>query len=382
MRLFESKPDLQSIWLRGPFVLATSKQALLSGKILRCTDARNFRISCADAARLVLRDENNRKTLLKSAHFYIEALGRSVDLQAGDSNDNNESGATGSHNEQRSYKGSLFLSCHQGKLVIENELPTKEYISCVVASEALPGAQLEALKAQSILCQTILYWHIKSQSSHNTAAGQGASGYSGSLGDSTRSQVYKGLTPVTGPVYEAVRQTFGQVLSYKQRPAQVFYHSTCAGGTSPINVLLPRQESSKFPYLQGIQCNYCRDSNFYHPTDFIVGASESSLRKDLFPCEIVKSDKQGRPLKIKTADGIVFGFNYWLKLGQNYGWGKVPGMRFTVTGLKSGDFKITSTGAGHGVGLCQWGSSQQAKEGKSYKEILEYYFPGTSLLLL
>ena len=36
-------------------------------------------------------------------------------------------------------------------------------------------------------------------------------------------------------------------------------------------------------------------------------------------------------------------------------------------------------GWGHGVGLCQIGAAVMAAKGKSYREILEFYYPGTEL---
>ncbi|MGL6279510.1 MAG: SpoIID/LytB domain-containing protein, partial [Gaiella sp.] len=42
-------------------------------------------------------------------------------------------------------------------------------------------------------------------------------------------------------------------------------------------------------------------------------------------------------------------------------------------------FLLTGGGWGHGVGLSQWGAYGQAKEGRSYDEILAHYFGGTEL---
>jgi stage II sporulation protein D len=42
-------------------------------------------------------------------------------------------------------------------------------------------------------------------------------------------------------------------------------------------------------------------------------------------------------------------------------------------------FVLSGGGWGHGVGLSQWGAYGQAKEGRTYREILGHYFPGTEL---
>jgi stage II sporulation protein D len=40
---------------------------------------------------------------------------------------------------------------------------------------------------------------------------------------------------------------------------------------------------------------------------------------------------------------------------------------------------ITGKGNGHGVGLCQWGAIYQSTQGKNFKDILSFYFPGTEI---
>ena len=47
--------------------------------------------------------------------------------------------------------------------------------------------------------------------------------------------------------------------------------------------------------------------------------------------------------------------------------------------LEGEDFTFTTKGYGHGVGMSQYGDKAMALTGKSYGEILETYYPGTSL---
>ena len=58
-------------------------------------------------------------------------------------------------------------------------------------------------------------------------------------------------------------------------------------------------------------------------------------------------------------------------------------------GLRSADFDVsvdaenqftfTTRGYGHGAGLSQYGANAMAITGKTYAEILAYYYPGTAL---
>jgi SpoIID/LytB domain protein len=43
---------------------------------------------------------------------------------------------------------------------------------------------------------------------------------------------------------------------------------------------------------------------------------------------------------------------------------------------------LEGTGQGHGIGLCQRGAKAMADEGSTFREILDHYFPNTSLMLL
>jgi SpoIID/LytB domain protein len=44
-----------------------------------------------------------------------------------------------------------------------------------------------------------------------------------------------------------------------------------------------------------------------------------------------------------------------------------------------GDFVIEGRGYGHGVGMSQWGAWEAAREGKTYDNILAFYYPGSTL---
>ena len=42
-------------------------------------------------------------------------------------------------------------------------------------------------------------------------------------------------------------------------------------------------------------------------------------------------------------------------------------------------YKVNGKGNGHGVGLSQWGANEMAEKGKTYKEIIGHYYPGTQV---
>jgi stage II sporulation protein D len=42
-------------------------------------------------------------------------------------------------------------------------------------------------------------------------------------------------------------------------------------------------------------------------------------------------------------------------------------------------YEFEGKGWGHGVGLCQWGAKGQAEHGRTYRQILSYYYPGADI---
>ncbi len=52
----------------------------------------------------------------------------------------------------------------------------------------------------------------------------------------------------------------------------------------------------------------------------------------------------------------------------------------TMTYNNNGTWTFTTIGNGHGVGMSQWGAYDFALKGYTYSQILEHYYPGTSLL--
>jgi stage II sporulation protein D len=63
------------------------------------------------------------------------------------------------------------------------------------------------------------------------------------------------------------------------------------------------------------------------------------------------------------------------------GWNHVRSDAYDM-GVHNGALVFDGHGHGHGVGLCQEGAAEMATEGKSAREILAFYFPGTAVRIL
>ncbi|HEX3877705.1 MAG TPA: hypothetical protein VHW24_12010, partial [Bryobacteraceae bacterium] len=65
-------------------------------------------------------------------------------------------------------------------------------------------------------------------------------------------------------------------------------------------------------------------------------------------------------------------------IGRELGWNTLRSDRFDAHSA-AGKISFDGRGSGHGVGLCQHGADEMGTEGRSYHDILAYYYPGTEI---
>ena len=82
---------------------------------------------------------------------------------------------------------------------------------------------------------------------------------------------------------------------------------------------------------------------------------------------IEKRDSQDYILEMKVGDQTVTGEEFRRKL-------ELSSCNFTIQEL-DGKIRFLCKGLGHGLGLSQYGGNELAKKGKTYQEILFFYFP-------
>lgn len=261
------------------------------------------------------------------------------------------------------YRGSLQIIVDGKILLCKNTVAFRDYVNSVVGSESKIDFPKEALKAQSVLVQTAMLRYRKNDD----------------LNDSTEKQAYLGADYVSSAVKQAVDETWGQALYCENRPVPIYFHSCCAGKTSASNLFTGK--ASGLPCDQSVECRFCKDSAFCKPTKTLISQSTYLAKFPEGIPEISSKDSAGRPSSIKYSASTVqeTGYQFWLKIGQRFSWGAMPGTRFDFKDLKNGKIELSSTGAGHGVGLCQSGAAGMAKTGVDYTKILQFYFPGSSL---
>ena len=98
-------------------------------------------------------------------------------------------------------------------------------------------------------------------------------------------------------------------------------------------------------------------------------------------CEFCYKNPVKWTREVSTADAVVLqsGEAGRLSVGRRMGWNAVPSNNFSLRRETDGQVLLEGIGQGHGVGLCQRGARAMAENGATFREILEHYFPNTTI---
>jgi len=360
VQLFEMSDNIKSVKMKGPLEIVSPRNMRVGNEWIDVGVENNH---------LQLRGLNaaNRASapFFASRRLVVQALdSRGVRIRL-------------SPRVERAYLGRLVFSVDDSRpglsgLKCVNEIPTIDYVASVVGSESPPDCHPEALKALAVLVTGIVERKKDGEI----------------VGDSTKEQAYKGCEFASPAVVRAVKSVASKRLFYNNSPIQPYFHSTCAGGTSSGDVIFG-EGAIPLKYLQPVKCVYCTQSPFWKTKTTTVPAKVLKNVFDGGMPTIMKYDSQKRPTEVtieSPTSGInkqLSGYQTMVKIGRARGWGLIPSTRYRFQVFKVNDqefVKIQSSGAGHGVGLCQWGAAGLALRGKKCDQILRFYFPGCQVV--
>ena len=268
------------------------------------------------------------------------------------------------------YRGTFELQTVAGQLYVINPVKMDEYLFGVVPSEMPPGWSIEALKAQAVAARTYAYYHILRNQNQIF-----------DLDATTNNQVYKGLSAETPDSNRAVADTSGEVVTHGHHPILSYFHSTCGGMTTGAGKVWDKND---FPYLQKVACPFCAKSPKMH-WEYRLGIDEikKALRRDHGIIHSVKGislkKHEGRVVSviIRHENGTVrLTGNQFRLLISPY---NVKSLLFDAEKIRGG-LMLTGKGWGHGVGMCQYGAKGMAEQGRTYSDILRFYYRGTEII--
>ncbi|MEW6730251.1 MAG: SpoIID/LytB domain-containing protein [Acidobacteriota bacterium] len=267
--------------------------------------------------------------------------------------------------------------------VIDTDEETAVAIS--TASELAAGGTLAVFKAQAIVVRSYLR---AMRGRHNV------DGYD--LCDNTHCLLYYGediFTRVSDreAIQHAVTETAGMVLSYQEKILPAYFTASCGGVTAlPGEVWSNEPDSPANQGFRSVRCSYCRGKRFYRWERAVsVRALWAALRPVLgfIPGEEAEIKVQQRTPAGFVTTLLVEDKNRQVELaatrfrhliGVQLGWNVVLSNSFQI--LRRGrQIIFTGRGFGHNLGLCMTGAVEQARRGRNFQHILNYYFPGASL---
>ena len=296
------------------------------------------------------------------------------------------------------YRGELLIRpAAPGRLTAINTLELEEYLLGVVPHEIGQVGEdlLEAAKAQAVAART----YAIAQRGRRSA--QGFDFYA-----TVQDQVYGGMGSEYEVTSRAVRETAGQILTYRGAPVEAYYHSTCAGRTAAIDEVWNEPPR---PYLVSVV-----------DVDPATGQAYDHFSSRFHWTERWSAEELQRILSETLADSLPPGVQELgeftdLKVTERTPSGRVHKLRiettstaFTVGGdrvrwiLRTPEGRLLNSslfdlelqrdtagtltevvaeggGWGHGIGMCQVGAMGRARAGQNYQEILRVYYPGSDL---
>jgi len=296
----------------------------------------------------------------------------------------------------QSYRGSLefIINDDSNSMMVINNVSLETYLAGVVAAEMPSYWDAEALKAQAIAARTYCLY-IKTRFGKNR---------SWDVKTTQANQVYKGVAAETMRTNNAINATAGMVLCCEQEsgdcePFGAYYSSVCGGHTENAQDVFGESCAA----LAGVDCPYCRQITrpdlFYWPM--------AQFNKKYVTEKIVERypdlKELGQIEKIEPAKEKVYDNNFKrivsVKLAGSSGktaylraedmrlaidptGSKIQSASCTIISLNNEFMFVAGRGFGHGVGLCQYGARQMARDGKTAQEILNFYYPTSRIKIL
>ena len=315
-----------------------------------------------------------------------------------------------------SFPGNIKITSWNGYLMVINNVPLEQYLSCVAVSEMSGACPPEFLKAQSITARS---WILASAEKKHAELGIDAC-------NDDCCQRYQGMSQLSPASKKTVENSRGVVITHNSEICDARYSKSCGGLTENCENVWNMEPR---PYLKNVfdgPDKYTKvdwENWFTHyPNTFCSPhyLSEKNLSKFLGNvdenkkyfrwevrftqnefCSFFSVDINEKVTYIKNIDilnrgesGRIINLNLEyqteggsvksLQLDNEYDIRKTlhPSFLFSsafIYKLNKDHIQFVGGGWGHGVGLCQIGALAMALNGYSSKEILNHYFQHSTL---
>jgi len=281
------------------------------------------------------------------------------------------------------YRGRLRLVKRpDGVVWAINVVELEAYLASVVNGEMPPTFPLAAREAQAIAARTYAVFDMKTSGLKRDF----------DLYDSVRSQHYPGMAWETDAGWHAVENTRGKVGTYAGKVFCAYYSSCCGGRTADAR-WVPSFADHAVPCLTSVVCPYCKhpDNKGYAWPPQPVPKAE--LTRRLAAHMKTQGTEIGPVRQVHVDATYPDGRVRMVRVVHEQGEVRVPGSTFRLKVVGSRVLRSTrftaedrgdrvvfrARGWGHGVGLCQWGARGMADAGSNGLQIIQFYYPGSTL---
>jgi len=311
-----------------------------------------------------------------------EKSARELSVRASDESGSANFFVTG-HYELRPTSGPLFSGSYPahierraGRLFVTVTMPLEEYVAAVLMAESGDFENMESQRAMAVVART---YALRFMGQH------AQDGFD--FCDTTHCQVF-GWKGANAAVRAAVNATHGEVLRFEGKLAQTFYHQNCGGTTAAAREAWPTVTEA---YLTFHADTYCAARGVLKwesairvaDLDRALRAAGLTMPAGWSEIEVVSRSESGRAQRLKLSGGAdgsapISASTFRFAVDRELGWNKIRSDLYDVR--NAGEQVVFSgRGSGHGVGMCQAGAEEMAREGNTYREILSFYYPGTQL---
>lgn len=201
--------------------------------------------------------------------------------------------------------------------------------------------------------------------------------------DLTHCQVYRGRTGDAG----AEGISFPWMIKPCATGRELLFHSCCGGrtfgpdifgGASSAGYGVKDWLSSQGVWLcNGAQSKWQRSISLSELAGLVM---DGHVPHNAEPASLVRDMRAGAVVFMSGREKCRWApEEFRLKINRVRGWNFIKSNNYDIVAYRdSGEtiFRITGSGLGHGVGLCQQGALSLARLGYSRYEIIEHYYPG------
>ena len=272
--------------------------------------------------------------------------------------------------------GGVQLAVKNGETV--ESMALDQYLRGVVRGEMPASFELEALKAQAAAERTYVYYQLAAgrKEAHPDADVCTDPGCCSAWlsEEAAREKWGEDFDGWESRIEEAVAATDGQTALYDGQPILAVFHSSSAGKTAEAGDVW----SGDVPYLRSVDSPEGEETvpNYYSAAEF-TAAEAKTLLAQAHP-ELTFSggpdkwfgaaerDDSGRVSTVEVCGAPLRGVEVR----------RIFSLRSACFTIDAAAERVTFrvTGYGHGVGMSQYGANELARQGKTWQEILMWYY--------